>query len=54
MRWLWGADAVKVPGKSGISQARSRLGKMSLRRLYGIASVRWTPMTLLREVFAHA
>ena len=24
LRWLWGADAVKVAGKSGISQARSR------------------------------
>ena len=27
LRWLWGADAVKVAGKSGISQARSRLGE---------------------------
>src|SRR3954447_15348429 len=26
LRWLWGAEAVKVAGKSGISQARSRLG----------------------------
>src|SRR3569832_349065 len=26
LRWLWGADAVKVAGKSGISQARTRLG----------------------------
>jgi hypothetical protein len=34
LRWLWGADAVKVAGKSGISQARSRLGAMPLRRLY--------------------
>ena len=34
LRWLWGADAVKVAGKSGISQARSRLGEMPLRRLY--------------------
>ena len=24
LRWLWGAEAVKVAGKSGISQARSR------------------------------
>ncbi len=24
LRWLWGADAVKVAGKSGLSQARSR------------------------------
>src|SRR4051794_38385881 len=23
LRWLWGAEAVKVAGKSGISQARS-------------------------------
>ena len=34
LRWLWGADAVKVAGKSGISQARSRLGEQPLRRLY--------------------
>ena len=34
LRWLWGADAVKVAGKSGISQARSRLGEMPLRRWY--------------------
>ena len=34
LRWLWGADAVKVAGKSGISQARSRLGEAPLRRLY--------------------
>src|SRR5574338_50696 len=27
LRWLWGAEAVKVAGKSGISQARSRLGE---------------------------
>ncbi len=27
LRWLWGADAVRVAGKSGISQARSRLGR---------------------------
>jgi DDE family transposase len=31
---LWGAEAVKVAGKSGISQARSRLGEAPLRRLY--------------------
>ena len=24
LRWLWGADAVRVAGNSGISQARSR------------------------------
>ena len=34
LRWLWGAEAVKVAGKSGISQARSRLGAAPLRRLY--------------------
>jgi len=34
LRWLWGADAVKVAGKSGISQARGRLGETPLRRLY--------------------
>ena len=34
LRWLWGADAVKVAGKSGISQARSRLGEVPLCRLY--------------------
>src|SRR5918996_2950247 len=35
LRWLWGAEAVRVAGKSGISQARSRLGEAPLRRLYG-------------------
>jgi Insertion element 4 transposase N-terminal/Transposase DDE domain len=34
LRWLWGAGAVRVAGKSGISQARSRLGEAPLRRLY--------------------
>jgi len=34
LRWLWGTEAVKVAGKSGISQARSRLGEVPLRRLY--------------------
>ncbi len=34
LRWLWGAEAVKVAGKSGISRARSRLGEAPLRRLY--------------------
>ncbi len=34
LRWLWGAKAVRVAGKSGISQARSRLGAEPLRRLY--------------------
>lgn len=37
LRWLWGAEAVKVAGKSGISQARSRLGEAPLRRLYETA-----------------
>ena len=36
LRWLWGAEAIKVAGKSGISQARSRLGEAPLRRLYEI------------------
>jgi hypothetical protein len=34
LRWLWGAEAVKVAGRSGISQARTRLGDEPLRRLY--------------------
>src|SRR3954466_56492 len=34
LRWLWGAEAVRVAGKSGIPQARSRLGEAPLRRLY--------------------
>jgi Insertion element 4 transposase N-terminal len=34
LRWLWGAEAVKVAGKSGISQARSRLGAAPLHRLH--------------------
>jgi hypothetical protein len=34
LRWLWGAGAVRVAGKSGISQARTRLGEAPLRRLY--------------------
>jgi hypothetical protein len=34
LRWLWGAEAVKVAGKSGISQARSRLGEAPMQRLY--------------------
>src|SRR5918997_4468322 len=36
LRWLWGAEAVKVAGKSGISKARSRLGEAPLRRLYEV------------------
>jgi hypothetical protein len=34
LRWLWGAEAVRVAGKSGISQARARLGAEPLRRLH--------------------
>src|ERR671933_2999184 len=34
LRWLWGAEAVRVAGKSGISQARTRLGEAPLRRLH--------------------
>src|SRR3954454_8353544 len=34
LRWLWGAEAVRVAGKSGLSQERSRLGEAPLRRLY--------------------
>jgi hypothetical protein len=34
LRWLWGAAAVRVAGKSGISQARTRLGAAPLHRLY--------------------
>src|SRR3954462_13323739 len=34
LRWLWGAEAVRGAGKSGISQARTRLGADPLRRLY--------------------
>jgi hypothetical protein len=34
LRWLWGAAAVKVAGKSGISQARRRLGEAPRHRLY--------------------
>jgi transposase IS4-like protein/DDE family transposase len=34
LRWLWGAEAVRVAGKSGISQARTRLGADPPRRLY--------------------
>ena len=34
VRWLWGAEAVRVAGKSGISQARTRLGAEPLHRLY--------------------
>jgi hypothetical protein len=34
LRWLWGTGAVKVAGRSGISQARTRLGEAPLHRLY--------------------
>src|SRR3954454_23906023 len=34
LRWLWGAEAVRVAGESGISQARTRLGADPLRRLH--------------------
>src|SRR3954467_11896603 len=34
LRWLWGAEAVRVAGKSGISQARPRLGAEPLHRVY--------------------
>jgi DDE family transposase len=34
LRWLWGAEAVRVAGRSGISQARTRLGEAPLHRLY--------------------
>jgi hypothetical protein len=34
LRWLWGAEAVRVAGKGGISQARTRLGAEPLRRLH--------------------
>ena len=34
LRWVWGAEAVRVAGNSGISQARTRLGEAPLRRLY--------------------
>src|SRR6476661_60347 len=34
LRWLGGTEAVRVAGKSGISQARTRLGEAPLRQLY--------------------
>src|SRR3954465_7512035 len=34
LRWLRGAEAVKVAGRSGISQACTRLGEAPLHRLY--------------------
>src|SRR4051812_50185890 len=46
LRWLWGAEAVRVAGKSGISQARRRLGEAPLRRLYeGLVRPIATPAT---------
>src|SRR3954451_20582953 len=59
LRWLWGAEAVRVAGKSGIPQARTRLGEAPLRRLYerlarpvatpatkGAWHRRWRPVSL--------
>src|SRR3954454_9166285 len=34
LRWLWGAEAVRVAGRSGIPQARTRLGAEPLCRLH--------------------
>jgi Insertion element 4 transposase N-terminal/Transposase DDE domain len=34
LRWLWGAERVTVASKSGISQARTRLGEQPLQQLY--------------------
>src|SRR3954469_13943625 len=34
VRWLWGAEAVRIAGKTAISQARARLGEAPLRLLY--------------------
>src|ERR671912_1155025 len=34
LRWLGGADVVRVAGKGGFAQARTRLGEAPLRRLY--------------------
>jgi len=33
-RWMWGPQSWPVAGKSGISQARSRLGEEPLRRMF--------------------
>src|SRR3954468_16565640 len=59
LRWLWGAEAVRVAGESGIPQARTRLGEAPLRRLYerlgrpvatpatkGAWHRRWRPVSL--------
>lgn len=45
LRWLWGAEAVRVAGKSGISQARTRLGEAPLRQLYERVRPIATPAT---------
>src|SRR3954453_13766924 len=34
LRWVGGAEAVKVAGRRGISQARTRLGEARLHLLY--------------------
>src|SRR3954454_1176206 len=34
LRWLWGAEAVRVAGRSAISQVCTRLGEAPLRRLH--------------------
>jgi Insertion element 4 transposase N-terminal len=34
LRWLWGTEQVLVASKSGISQARTRLGEKPLQQLY--------------------
>jgi hypothetical protein len=59
LRRLWGAEAVRVAGRSGISQARTRLGEAPLQRLYerlvrpvatratkGARYRRWRPVSL--------
>src|SRR3954452_998559 len=38
LRWLWGAEAVRVAGERGISQARTRL-REGLRGLWGAEAV---------------
>jgi hypothetical protein len=45
LRWLWGAEAVRVAGKSGISQARTRLSEAPLRQLYERVRPIATPAT---------
>jgi Insertion element 4 transposase N-terminal len=41
LRWLWGAEAVKVAGKSGISYGFSMI--CSLKRLRATNGSRWKP-----------